>query len=233
MAAASRIASRLALGLISASVPLGASLAQPGPTVFGGVGVGADRLAFAGVTVPVARMSGEGGLAVRGIVSGSDNRYDGPTGRVKSEQVRGEAALLYQRWGPWGYFDAGVGARYTDTDLSPDDPGNPNRGSQWDPMVSISGETTPARAWQVGGFASYGFNSEDYYVRAEVTRAVGPGFRLGVEAILDGDPNYDRQRAGAVAAFGGGDWQIRFAAGAADSKARDGAYGSVSLRRTF
>ena len=233
MAAASRIASGLALGLAWAGMSLGAAAAQPRPTVFGGVGLGADRLAFVGATVPVGTARGSQGLALRGIVSGSQNRYDGAGGRVKSEQGRAEAALLYQRWGGWGYFDAGVGGRYTDTDLSPDDPGNPNRGSQWDPMVSVSGESARANPWQVAGFASYGFSSEDYYVRGELTRAVGGGLRLGVEAIFDGDPNYDRRRAGVVAAFGGADWQLRLAVGGADSRARDGAYGSVGVRRSF
>lgn len=233
MARRCRTARMLLLGVASAALPLGSSVAQPGPTVFGGVGVGADRLAYAGVTVPFSTANA-GGLAVRAIISGSENKYRGAGVTVESEEIRGEAALLYQRSGPWGYFDVGAGARYTDTDLSPDDPGNPNRGGQWDPIVSMSGESSGGDPWQVAGFASYGFESEEYFARAELTRAVTPFVRLGAEAVFDGDPNYDRRRAGAVLAFGRSDWQVRVAVGGAESKgAKDGTYGSVGFRRSF
>lgn len=227
-----RIAASVALGLGLAATAVGPAGAQSGPTVFGGAGIGADRLTYAGVTVPLTG-GGPRGFALRGIVSASENKYRSGDIRIKSEQVRGEAAVLYQASGAWGYFDAGVGARYVDTDLSPDDPGNPNRGGQWDPVVSVSGESSSANPWQVAGFASYGFESEEYYARAELTRAVTPYVRLGAEAAFDGDPQYDRQRAGVVVAFGKADMQLRFSVGAADSKARDGAYATIGFRRSF
>lgn len=233
MARGSRTALAPVFGLALATATCGGAGAQPRPTVFGGVGLGADELAYAGLTLPLASTGPGGGVALRTMVSRSINDYRSAGRRIESEQRRGEASLLYQAFGRWGYVDAGLGARYTDTDLTPQDLGNPNRGGRWDPVVSLSGESSPDRPWQTAGYAAYGFKSEDYYARAELTRAVRPSLRLGAEVILDGDPNYDRRRVGAVLAIGRSGWQVRAAVGAADSDAKDGAYGSIGFRRSF
>lgn len=229
--AGSTLARAMGLALVTAAAgwPAGNTAAQVPATVFGGAGVGADEMAYLGATVPV----GGSGFALRGIVSTSQYKYRSAGTRITSDQVQGEVSALYQRAGPNGYFDLGVGARYTDTDLSPGDPGNRSQGDEWDVVLSMSGQTAPG-PWRAAGFASYAVDSEDYYVRAELTRAVRPSVRLGLEAVLDGDPNYDRRRAGVLLGVSTSPrWEAHIAVGASDSKARDGAYASIGFRRSF
>lgn len=219
-------------GLAAALTATGAA-AQAQGTVFAGGAFGADRTAYAGVAAPVPGSRIGHGWAVRAIVSATEYDYRSGGTKISGEEVRAELSALLQRSGSWGYIDAGLGARYVDIRLSPADPGNPRRGDHWDAAVSVSGEGI-ADPWRVTGFAAYGLDFEDYYVRADVTRAVTPSVRLGVEAVANGDPAYDQQRLGAVVAYApGSDWEIQFAVGASESNARDGAYGAVGFRRTF
>lgn len=228
-----RILTRVAPILLATSVlaaPGGAALAQP--TVFGGVTFGSDELAYLGMTAPL-NPTGTG-LALRGIVSGSKYDYRSADVKIDGRQVRGDLSLLLQSSSANLYADAGVGVRYVDTHLSPSDPANrdADRGS-WEAAVSASVQATQD-AWRVTGFASYGFDQRDYFVRGDVSRAVAPAVRLGLETLFDGDRTYDRRRLGVLAAYSTSpNWEVQISVGAADSSTRNGAYGGMSFRRTF
>jgi hypothetical protein len=227
-----RILPRVASVFLATAVlgtPGAGALAQP--TVFGGGTFGSDELAYLGVTVPL-NTTGTG-LALRGIASGSRYDYRSEGLKIEGRQARGDVSLLAQTSSANLYADAGVGARYVDTHLSPRDPANPRHGGRWEAAVSgsVQARTDP---WRVTGFASYGFDQRDYFVRADLSRAVTRTVRLGVETLLDGDRTYDRRRLGVLAAFSTApNWEVQVSVGGADSNARSGAYGGLSFRRTF
>lgn len=223
----------LPLCALAGLAPAGA-LAQGAPTtVFAGATFGEDELAYAGVTVPLPG-DGGGGPAIRAIVSRTEYDYRSSVlGNVEGREVRGDVSALYQVFGPMGYFDIGLGARYVDTKLSPRDPGNDREGGQWEAVASLSGQAA-AGPWRMAGFGSYGFDIHDYYARGEITHAIAPRVRLGAEASADGDRTYDRRRLGALLGFSPDPaWEIQLSAGGTDSDDHEGAYGAVAFRRTF
>lgn len=207
--------------------------AQERTTIFGGVNFGEDEGAYAGLTIaPPGSRIGEG-WAVRTSVSGSKYEYQSNGIGIEGKEVRGEVAVLHQWSGAWGYADVGLGARYVNTDLSPQDPGNERRGVRWAPTLSVTGQRVMG-PWRVAGFASTGIGDDDYFVRGELTRAVSSQVRFGVEAAADGDPSYERQKVGAVLSFAPADtWEVTFAAGALYADKDDGAYGGISFSRRF
>jgi hypothetical protein len=204
------------------------------PSVFVGGVVDMDRLAYAGVSVPIAGASNPQGLAVRVIVAEDDSEYDASGVRIHSKQTRADLSALYQASGDWGYFDAGVGAVYANTRLSPPDPGNRQAGGRWEPVVSLSGQSAGNAPWAVSGYGSYAFTSHDSYVRADLTRALSPRVRLGVEASYDGATRSHRERGGVVLAFQPApEWQLKAGVGGARSTLRSSPYLSLSLNRSF
>lgn len=207
--------------------------AQERTTIFGGVNFGEDEDAYAGATIALPGGRIGDGWAVRTSFSGSQYEYQTNGVEIEGKEVRGEVAILRQWSGPWGYVDFGVGARYVNTDLSPDDPGNERDGGRWAPTLSATGQRI-AGPWRVAGFASTGIGDDDYFVRGELTRAVSSQVRLGVEAGADGDPSYERQRVGAVVSFAPAEtWEVTFAAGALYADTDDGAYGAISFSHRF
>lgn len=221
----------LAGGVCAITTP--SATAQPQPTVFAGGTVGRDQSAYIGSTLPMSN-SQPGGLALRGTLSYSSYDYrSDPLGRVSGKESRAELALLYQMTGSSTYADVGVGARYVHTKLSPSDPGNSRRGDKVEAAVSASVQHQ-ADPWRVAGFASYGFDIRDYYLRGEVTRAVSPAWRLGAEMVAEGDRTYDRQRYGVVVAYDPRpDWEVAFSVGGQAQPHRGGAYAGLAFRRSF
>lgn len=217
-------------GLFSALSSPG--LAQDRGVAFGGGETGDDRSGYFGVTwaLPGARL-GEG-WAVRGLASAGRYDYDGATDWIEAEFVQADVVLLRQSSGDWGYFNLGAGARFTDTDLTPDDPGNEREGGHWDGVVTADGMATGG-GWRAGGYAVYGVRMQEYFVRGEVTRALGAGpFRVGVEVLADGDENYSRQGAGVVGAYEtAAGFSVRAAVGQRGDD--DDTYVSLGLTRTF
>lgn len=190
----------LAMTLISSCL-IGPALAQDRPVVFGGGFIADDHFGYAGALIPLPGAQPDHGWAVRPVASVGAYDYRRGATDIDADYFNLEMSLVNRRSGDWGYLNLGAGVRYSDTDLSPADPQNPREGQQWDGMVSIDGARYSG-AWRVSGYASYAFNIEDYYIRGEVSRAVRPnGLRLGLETIIEGDPTYDRQSLGAVAAF--------------------------------
>ncbi|MGH7027305.1 cellulose biosynthesis protein BcsS [Brevundimonas sp.] len=179
----------------------GPALAQDKPAIFGGGFVADDHFGYFGALVPLPGARPDQGWAVRPIASAGAYDYRRGAAEFDADYVNLELSLVHRRSGEWGYLNLGAGVRYSNTDLSLDDPLNPREGEQWDGLVSIDG-ARHLGDWRAGGYASYAFDIQDYYIRGEVTRALRPGgLRLGVETIIEGDPTYDRQSLGAMVAF--------------------------------
>lgn len=207
--------------------------AEASGTVFGGVSAGNDRIAYLGVSTPLPGSSVGRGWAVRGIVGAGEYKYVAAVGRVSGKETRGDLSLLYQVSDANNYFDVGVGGRYVHTHLSPRDPGNRRQGGRWEAVASASGQQS-AGPWQASEFASYGFRDHDYFVRGDVTHAIAPALRLGVEAQADGARDYSRRAAGAVLAVSPTPrWEVKLSGGVTDQAHRSGGYGAISFRTSF
>lgn len=233
MPSRSRLTGPSAALALALSLTAGAAVADPQGAVFAGGAVGIDQSAYAGVVLALPGSRLGQGWAVRAGVSGSEYDYDSSGVRIDGSQRRGELMAVRQWSGAQGYFNLAAGGRYTDTDLSPRDPGNSRQGGGWDVAVSADGARTMG-PWRAGFFGSYGFDVEDYYLRGDLTHAIGPRMRLGAEIGVDGDPAYERRRIGAVVAFAPRpEWEVRLSAGGMESDTRNGAYGGIELTRTF
>lgn len=201
--------------------------------VFAGGTIAPSSSAYVGTSVALPGGALGRGPALRVVGSWSEFNYTSGATSIDGRSAGIAVAGVYQWSGSWGYANISAGVAYRDTDLSPDDPGNPNRGTQWDGVVGVDGMRNLGD-WRVGGLASYGFNLEEYYARLELTRAVSGTLRLGAEGVAQGDPNFERQQLGALVAFAPAPrWEVRLSAGAFFEDTGDGAYGAVALSRTF
>lgn len=210
------------------------SAMAPSTTIYGGGEVGGDKSAYLGVVAPLPGATQTQGWAVRGVVSGGRYDYETQGVEIEGEYVQGDVFLVRQNAGAWGYVNFGVGARYTDTDLSPNDPGNDRNGSKADAVLTADG-VRRFGAWETGAYAEYGVRMQAYFLRADVTRAVGgAGLRLGVEGAIEGDENYDKQRVGAVAVLQRSDaLSFRVSAGVKTSDNGDDGYVGLGFVRSF
>lgn len=218
---------------LAALTTLSAGQAQAEGTVFGGGAVGRDVLGYVGVSAPLPGARVGKGLAVRGIVSHSEYKYNANVGRIRGKDTRADLSLLYQFSDAANYFDVGGGVRYVDTRLTPGDPDSTREGETWEVVVSASGEHRFGR-WRVSEFGSYGFDDEDYYLRGDVTRTVSGPVRVGVEAQADGASDYSRTRYGLVLAVSPSyAWELKVSAGVTDESDDTSGYGGVSFRASF
>ncbi|MGZ9114966.1 MAG: cellulose biosynthesis protein BcsS [Brevundimonas sp.] len=191
----------MAAGVLGCILAASAASAQDRGVVFAGGEVSEDSSGYFGVTWAMPGSALGRGWAIRGTASLGGYDYDRAPGTVDAEFVQGDVVLLHQTSGAWGYFNVGGGARITDTDLEPADPGNQREGSNWDIVLTADGMRN-AGDWRFGGYGSYGVDMREYYLRGEVTRRLGSGsFRAGLEVVSDGDENYDRAGAGALLVY--------------------------------
>ena len=202
-------------------------------TVFGGVLAGDVQTAYLGIAAPLPGARVGAGLAIRAIVSGSRYKYDAAVGRVRGKDVRADVSLLYQVSDAHNYFDFGLGARYVDTRLRPEDPGNSRRGGHWEGVISAGGQQSYA-PWYASEFGSYGTDGRDYFVRGDLTHSLSGPFRLGVEAEADGARDYSRRSAGAVLAVSAAPgWEVKISGGATSQSHRSGGYGGITFSTRF
>lgn len=219
-----------ALGLASVAAP---AAAQDTGVVFGGVTVGEAPGGFLGVNVALPGAELGRGPAVRAVLTRSDYEYDsGPT-RIDGRSQSVTLQAVYQFSGSWGFANLAAGGVYQDTRLRPDDPGNPNRGDEWDGVVSVDGLAN-AGQWRLGGFASYRIGLEEHYVQLEASRFVAGTLRLGAEVVDQGDPNYERRLYGGLLVVDPAPkWQVRLSGGALRQEGQNGGYATLSVIRTF
>ena len=100
------------------------AMAQDRPAIFGGGFVANDQFGYLGALVPLPGAHPDQGWAVRPIASAGSYDYRRGGSDFDADFVNLELSLVHRRSGEWGYLNLGVGARYSDTDLSRDDPQN-------------------------------------------------------------------------------------------------------------
>ncbi|MDR2858071.1 MAG: hypothetical protein LBV50_09515, partial [Novosphingobium sp.] len=80
-------------------------------------------IALAGAMVALGDGGLGHGLALRVSANGGHYTYDAGGNRIEADYAGGEAAIVYQTSGTWGWANFSVGPRYTHTGLTPADPG--------------------------------------------------------------------------------------------------------------
>ena len=93
------------------------------------------------------------------------------------------------------------GVRYSNTDLSPDDPNGALRGDQFWPKAQIEGEAQLSPSWRANGIIAYTLILDGYWTRARLLYGLSGNKFIGPEVVVQGDPNYNAQKLGVV--FGG------------------------------
>jgi hypothetical protein len=162
-------------------------------------------------------------------------QYDGAPGLVDAEAYGAEAALGYGASSESGWATFSVGARFTNTDLSPNDPTATARGKQWGAKFQVEGERDLAPSWRAGGIASYTAGQDSYWARARVMRRLDESQALGAEFIANGNTEADATAAGVVYSVQpkASRWSVNLKAGYRFQQDADGAYGGLEFGYGF
>lgn len=204
--------------------------------LFAGGSVSEDVSAYAGAVIALPGASLGRGFAVKTAVNGGHYDYEGGPGVIDADYYGGVLALVRQWSGRWGWANLSAGAAFTQTDLSPDDPANERAGSRFDAALASDGALYLDEDWRFGWYAEGGARNESYLARVETTRAVKAGrWRFGLEGVIQGDPTYRTESAGAVAGVRLGEGvELRLSAGASFQKDQDTEpYGSIGFSLLF
>lgn len=166
---------------------------------FAGGTVSDDDSAYSGVIVALPGAVLGHGLAVKIAANGGRYDYLGGPGDVRAKYYGGQLGLVRQWSGAWGWANLSAGARATQTDLSPNDPGNKRAGLRLDVSLETDGAILLDERWRLGWYSEGGVRDESYLARLEATRAIGAGpWRLGAEGVIQGDPTYQIRKVGGV-----------------------------------
>jgi hypothetical protein len=164
----------------------------------GSVGTGESIYAGAVVALPGGRLGQ--GIAVRGSGNAGSYHYDSSSQRIEGEYLGAEVALVFQTSGPWGWANFSIGPRFTDTNLSPDDPKNDRNGSRLDAAIQADG-ARDGRQWRLAWLASTAPINKTYQAQLQLGRKFGDGRRrVGMEAQVLGDATFTQTRTGVFGA---------------------------------
>ena len=207
--------------------------ADPAPQIFVGGQTDFASFGYVGGSVPVFD-----GFGVRASGFAGTYQYDGgptgPTGRVRGDFSGADLEVIYQYTNANTWVNAGVGASYIDTQLTPFDPGNRRHGGQTEAIFTLDGGHVWG-PWRVDGYGSYGELLDDYSVRGSLTHTLSRLWRAGLESSADGDPTYDEERVGPLAALRiGPSSEAAISAGVAHQSGRgDGGYVRLAFNHSF
>lgn len=175
------------------------------------------------------------GPALRGSVAAGRYEYTSAGTQITGKYKGADIGLVSQHSGAWGWANLSAGAHFSDTSLTPDDPGNALRGSRWDLALQTDG-ALESKSWRLGWYGSYGVFDETYQAKLALGRRVGANdLRLGVEGGIQGDPSYTRGFAGVFASRHiARNTTLQISAGASEQAGRSArAYGSIALSTLF
>jgi len=197
---------RLALAMAALSIPLSSAVPARagGWLMIGGaeraVGRGDSRgsYAYLGAVAPLGGERLGTGFFHRYLLDGVGYDYPLGGGTVDATVAGLEAGLGWQTGGLRGWGSVSVGARYSHTRLSPDDPGSAVRGDKLWGKLQVEGERMLTPGWKVNGGASYTFGLDGYWVRARALARVRNAVFTGPEVVLQGDPDYRSREWGWV-----------------------------------
>lgn len=172
--------------------------AQTG-VVLAGVEAGSDtHSAYLGTVLPLGGGALGQGWVQRYWLDYTAYRYEKTPGQDIDARVTGlEAALGFQGGAGADSWSAYLGGHYGNTQLSPDDPFNENRGGDVSIKLQLEGETALSSAWRVNGIASHLIGQSNYWLRLRAQTMLHNQLLLGPELIVQGDPLYRLVKLGA------------------------------------
>ncbi|WP_221794633.1 cellulose biosynthesis protein BcsS [Aquisediminimonas sediminicola] len=175
------------------------------------------------------------GLAIRAGTAAGRYKYEANGQQIIGKYVGADAALVYQFSGDWGWANVSAGPHFSDTSLSPNDPGNDLRGSNWDLGLQSDGALDGPK-WRLGWYGSYGAFDDTYQAKLQLGHRIGrDDLRMGIEAGLQGDPSYKKGFAGMFASKAiAHNVSLQISGGASEQAGRGPrAYGSIALSTLF
>ena len=188
-----------ALSLVSAAVVALWSMpawAQEG-IVLSGVEASRDnQYAYLGVVMPLSGQRLGQGFVQRYWLDYTGYSYEKQPQTIDSAVTAVEAALGYQQSNANSWWAGYLGAHYSDTRLSPNDPDNTNQGRQWHARLQLEGETDVAAGWRGNGIASYLIGDFNYWARLRLQTTLGNQLHIGPELVVQGDSYYDAYELG-------------------------------------
>jgi hypothetical protein len=154
-----------------------------------GVGGTTGYYNFVGAVAPLLNTNFGNGLVQKYKVDVLGYDYPANGRDITATEVGVEGALGYQQSGEKGWEGAYAGVRYSQTWLSPDDPGSRVRGSQLRPTLQLEGERALLNDLKVNGLGSYIFISDSYWSKWRVMYRVHDKIYTGPEFTAQGDPS--------------------------------------------
>lgn len=217
---------------------VGASAAAAEPydgVIFAGGSASDDISGYAGAIIALPGAQLGKGFAVKIAGAGGKFNYDAAPGRIGARYYGGAVSGVHQWSGAWGWANASAGARLTQLDVSPDDPGNRRTGARIDAALGFDGGAYLNDDWRAVWYTEGGVRDRAYLGRLELTRRIGASqWRVGVEGAAQGDSSYDKQRAGAVLiAPLAKTVQAQFSVGGEFQENETRPYGAISFVKLF
>jgi Cellulose biosynthesis protein BcsS len=218
------------------------ALLLPGAVVAGerlllaGGEAGADSYyTYMGVVLPGPGREGGRGFLQRYWVDAFGYQYEGGPGTIEADAYGLEAALGYGTSTDRGWVSAYAGLRYTDTDLSPDDPSAEARGSQAGLKVDVQGEREIVPGWRGNAIASWANQQHAYWTRGRLMRALSQGQAVGGEVIFGGNDESRAKSLGLVFTIqpASQPWSVGLKAGYRSESDTEGAYAGIELGSSF
>ncbi len=203
--------------------------------IYAGGTIAESQSGYAGGVVSLPGASLGHGLAIRAGTAAGRYKYTTNGQQIIGKYVGADAALVYQFSGDWGWANVSAGPHFSDTSLSPNDPGNDLRGSNWDLGLQSDGALDGPK-WRLGWYGSYGAFDDTYQAKLQLGHRIGQrDLRLGLEAGLQGDPSYKKGFAGIFASTSiAHNVSLQLSGGASEQAGRGPrAYGSIALSKLF
>lgn len=218
------------------------SMAQAADGTVAFAGVDGREQSIYGYVGAVHHYSGDfvgDGVLVRAFGLYGQYNYDSRAvvgGNVEGEFEAFDVMGGYQQALRDVYLRGYVGLDFENHDLSPKNPFDSNRGSDFGVKVQGEAETGFNRPYYGGLIASYGSAKDRYWVRARGGYNFGKGI-IGPEAVVTGNHETDQQRFGAfLTLINLGPFWLSVSSGYThmqNNYGGDGAYGTFELSKTF
>jgi len=116
--------------------------------------------------------------------------YLGAPGQVDARSYAVRGGVVRQFASEQGSLGLGVYLSARNTDLSPDDPGNPNSGSQVRPTFELQWNSTELASPASALYSNYVAGSREYYAQGFVGQRIAGGWALGPVAWAVGAHEY-------------------------------------------
>lgn len=126
--------------------------------------------------------------------------YDSAGRSIRAHATGVEAALGIGGQTGNAWWAAYLGPRYERTELSPDDRGNDNRGSQLNAKLQAEAERGVG-SLRLNAGAAYVFGADKYWLRGRLMQPLAPRSLLGVELLRHGGQDYTATQMGGLYAL--------------------------------